>query len=256
MVTCRSKRPGTQQGRVEDLGPVGRRQHDDPRGRVEAVHLRQQLIERLLAFVVGDDGARTGPALADGVDLVDEDDRRGPLARLGEQVAHPGRPHAHEHLDEARPADREERDLGLPGHRPGQQGLAGARRAHHQDAPGRHGAGPGVALGLLEEVDHLADLELGALIAGHVGKGRARALLVEDLGLGPPHPERPLQAARRSLGEPPPQVPQNDEGQEQDESGEHVGPETRPGRVRRDRDPVLLQLVEEGLPAWGGMAVV
>ena len=32
--------------------------------------------------------------------------------------------------------------VGLAGHGPGQQGLAGARRADHQDAPGGHGAGP------------------------------------------------------------------------------------------------------------------
>ena len=148
-----------------------------------------------------------GPALADGVDLVDEDDGRGPFAGLGEQVADPGRPHAHEHLDEARARDREEGHVGLPGHGSGQQGLAGARGPDHQDAPRGHGTGPGVALGVLEEVDHLGDLGLGPLVAGHVGKGGLRPLLVEDLGLGAPDPERPLQApGRPSLGQPPPEV--------------------------------------------------
>ena len=90
-----------QQRRVEHLGPVGRGEHDDALGHVEAVHLGQQLVQRLLALVVGHRRARAGPALADGVDLVDEDDRGRPLARLGEQVAHPRGADADEQLDEA-----------------------------------------------------------------------------------------------------------------------------------------------------------
>ena len=175
--------PGTKQGRIEDLRTVGGRENDDPGGRIEAVHLGQQLIQRLLALVVGDHGAGARSALPDGIDLVDEDDRRGALARLGEEIAYPGRPDADEQLHEARSAHREERDLGLARHGTGQERLAGARRPHHQDAPGRHGARLGIALGLLEEVDHLADLHLGALITGHIGKGRGRPLQVEDLGL-------------------------------------------------------------------------
>ena len=38
--------------RVEHVGPVGRADHDHLRGRVEAVHLGQDLVERLLALVV------------------------------------------------------------------------------------------------------------------------------------------------------------------------------------------------------------
>ena len=74
-----------QQGRVEDVGPVGRRHHDHALGRLEAVHLGQHLVERLLALVVA--AAETGaPLAADGVDLVDENDRRRLLARRLEQV--------------------------------------------------------------------------------------------------------------------------------------------------------------------------
>ena len=66
-----------QQRRVEHVGPVRRREDDDAGGGVEAVHLGQDLVERLLALVVGAaEGARAARA-ADRVDLVDEDDRRG-----------------------------------------------------------------------------------------------------------------------------------------------------------------------------------
>ena len=48
-----------QQRRVEDLGPVGGAEHDHADARVEAVHLGEDLVERLLALVVaaGDVGA-------------------------------------------------------------------------------------------------------------------------------------------------------------------------------------------------------
>ena len=72
---CRSNRPGTQQRRVEDVGPVGGGDQDDAALGLEAVHLHQQLVQRLFALVVT--AAHAGAAVpADGVDLVDEDDRR------------------------------------------------------------------------------------------------------------------------------------------------------------------------------------
>ena len=64
---------GAQQRGVEHVGAV--RGGDEHHGVVglEAVHLDEQLVERLLALVVAT--AQTGAALtADGVNLVDEDD--------------------------------------------------------------------------------------------------------------------------------------------------------------------------------------
>ena len=175
--------PRPQQGGVEDLGTVGGGQDDHPGGGVEAVHLGQQLVEGLLPLVVGDD--RPAPALADGVDLVDEDDGRGPLAGVGEQVAHPLGPHPHEHLHEARTGEGQEGDLGLTGHGPGHQRLARARRPDHEHPPGTDGPGLGVALGAGEEVDHLGHLPLGPVVAGHVGEPGGGPVLVVELGLRP-----------------------------------------------------------------------
>jgi hypothetical protein len=42
----------SQQRRVEDLGPVGRGQHDDRLHALEAVHFGEDLVERLLALVI------------------------------------------------------------------------------------------------------------------------------------------------------------------------------------------------------------
>ena len=71
---------------------------------------------------------------ADGVDLVDEDDRRRVLAGLVEQAPDARGAEAGEHLDEARRRLREELRAGLVGHGLGQQRLARAGRAVQQDA--------------------------------------------------------------------------------------------------------------------------
>ena len=79
---------GAQQRRVEDVGAVGGGDEDDAGLDVEAVHLDEELVERLLPLVVA--AAHAGAAVAaDGVDLVHEDDRRGARLGLLEQVAHP-----------------------------------------------------------------------------------------------------------------------------------------------------------------------
>ena len=65
-----------QQCRIEHIRTVGRSDDDEVRIVVEAVHLDEQLVQRLLALVVTTTHAGTTLA-SDGVDLVDEDDGRG-----------------------------------------------------------------------------------------------------------------------------------------------------------------------------------
>ena len=71
---------GTEQRRIEHLGPVGRAHDDHALARVEAVHLGEQLIERLLALLVAAERALHA-RLAERVELVDEDDARAPSLR-------------------------------------------------------------------------------------------------------------------------------------------------------------------------------
>ena len=127
--------PGPKECRVQDLGPVRGRHDDDALGGVEPVHLDQELVERLLALVVApDEAGRAGAALADGVQLVDEDDAGRLLLGLLEEIPHAGRPDADEHLDELRAREEEERDIRLPRDRPREERLAAARRSDDQDA--------------------------------------------------------------------------------------------------------------------------
>ena len=75
---------GPEQRLVEHVGPVRRRDHDHAGRRVEPVHLREDLVQRLLALVVAaaEAGDTGGARAADRVELVDEDDRGCGLLRL------------------------------------------------------------------------------------------------------------------------------------------------------------------------------
>ena len=164
-LTVEAARP--QQRRVEDVGPVGGGDEDDVVLHLEAVHLDEQLVERLLALVVA--AAHAGAAVtADGVDLVDEDDAGRVLLGLLEQVAHARGADADEHLDEVRARDAEERHAGLAGDGAREQRLAGAGRAVEQHALGDAGAELLELLRVLEELLDLLELLDRLVDAGHV----------------------------------------------------------------------------------------
>ena len=158
---------GTHESRVKRFGAVGRGQQDDAPVGVEAVHLDQKLIERLIALVVAawSSGA---PGLADGVELVDEDQARRPGLGFREQVAHARSAHTDEQLDEIGPGKGEKGHARLAGHGAGQQRLAGARRADQEDALGNAAAQRAVFLRRPQEINHLAQLGDDLIMAGDV----------------------------------------------------------------------------------------
>src|ERR1044071_2863836 len=83
---------------IEDVGAIGRGDNDDAVVLGEAVHLDEQLIERLLTLFVTE---RIATAIAaHGIELVDEDDARLVATRLLEQLAHARGAHAGIHLHE------------------------------------------------------------------------------------------------------------------------------------------------------------
>ncbi len=167
---------GAQQRRIEDVGPVGRGNEDDALVGLEPVHLDQELVQGLLAFVVA--AAETGAAMAtDRVDFIDEDNARGVLLALLEHVADSRRADTDEHLDEVGARDGKERDVGLAGDRASEQRLAGSGRADQQ-APLRDLAAQTLKpLRILEEVDDLFKLLLGLLDAGDIAEGDPSGLL-------------------------------------------------------------------------------
>src|SRR5205085_11153980 len=170
---------GPQQGGVEDVGPVGGGDQDDVVLHLEAVHLDQKLVQRLLALVVAAPHAGTAVA-ADGVDLVHEDDAGRVLLRLLEQVAYATGADPNEHLDEVRAGDREEGHAGLAGDGAGEQRLAGPGRAVEQHALGDPGAEGLELLRVLEELPDLLELLHRLVDPGDVAEG--------DLGSVHGHP--------------------------------------------------------------------
>ena len=173
---------GTKQRRVEDVGPVGGGDEDDAALDVEAVHLDEHLVQRLLALVVP--AAHAGATVpADSVDLVDEDDRRGVGLGLLEQVAHAAGADTDEHLDEVGAGDRVEGHARLARDGAREQRLAGAGRAVQQDALGDLRADGLELAGLLQELLDLGELLERLVGTGDVGERRLRHVLADELGL-------------------------------------------------------------------------
>src|SRR6202030_3268454 len=76
-----------EQSGIEVLDAVRGAHHDDLSGAVESVELHEKLVEGLILLAVE---AVTRSRRADRVELVDEDDRRRVLPRLGEELADAG----------------------------------------------------------------------------------------------------------------------------------------------------------------------
>ena len=171
----------TQQGVIEDIGAVGGRHDDDALVVAEAVHLHQQLVEGLLALVMAAAEA-TASLTADGVDLVNEDDGGGGLLGLLKQVAHAACADADIQLHKIGAGDGQKLHARLARDGLGQQGLAGARRAHQQHTLGDARAHVGIGLGMLEEIDDLLQLRLLFVAARDVGKGLLVLLVAAEPG--------------------------------------------------------------------------
>ena len=103
------------QSRVQNVGPVGRRQNNHMGVRAKPIHLDQNLVERLLPFVVRT--AQTGPTLpSHRINFVNKDDARAVPFGLFKKVPYPAGPHTHKHLHKFRTSDGEERHTRFPGH--------------------------------------------------------------------------------------------------------------------------------------------
>mmetsp|Transcript_12697 Transcript_12697/g.33750 ORF Transcript_12697/g.33750 Transcript_12697/m.33750 type:complete len:691 (-) Transcript_12697:111-2183(-) len=179
----------SQQSGVEDIRAVGCRHDDDARVSLEAIHLRQQLVERLLALVVSSSDARATLA-SDGVNLVDEHDARRILLRLLEEVAYARRADTDEHLDELGAGDAEEGHASLAGDRLGEERLTRTRRSDEEHALGDARTHGGESLGTLEEVHNLHEVVLRLLHARHVVERHAGVGLHLELRLALSERER------------------------------------------------------------------
>ena len=110
------------------MSGVGCGHDDDAGGFVEAVHLGQDLIEGLFAFIVS--AADAGKTVTShGIDFIDEEQAGRVFTALIKQVPHATGPDADKHLHKFAAGGGEERHTGFTGNRFGQEGFARARRA-------------------------------------------------------------------------------------------------------------------------------
>ena len=172
------KAPWAQQGGVQNVGAVGRCHHDHAQVGLEAVHLDEHLVQRLLALVVATAQA-CATLTAHGVDFVDEDDAGSVLLGVLEHVAYAGRAHADEHFHKVGTRDAEERYLGFARDGLGQQRLAGARRADQQQTARNASAKLLELARILEEVHDFLHFFLGFVAASDIGKGDGVVVLVQ-----------------------------------------------------------------------------
>ena len=210
---------GAEQRRIEHLGPVGRAHDDDALARVEAVHLGEQLIERLLALLVAAERALHAH-LAERVELVDEDDARRLGFGLLKQIADAGGADADEHLDELGSAQAEERHVRLAGDGARQQRLAGAGRADEQHALRNPAAEVRVLLRVLQELDDLLQLLLRLVDAGDVGEADLHFVVGVDLRAAARERHHAAFGAAHAAEE---EAPDADEEEQRDDPAEQLG---------------------------------
>ena len=167
-----------QKGLVQNFRTVGCTQDYDAFGGIEAVQLRQKLIQGLFPLVVAAVAAVV-PGLADGVDFVDKNDTGGHFRGFTEQIPHPAGADAYKHFHKVGTGNGEEGHARLTSYGAGQQSLTGTGRADEQDALGNAPAKTGELARIGEEVDDFGKFFLGFVHTGHVIERDLALLLIE-----------------------------------------------------------------------------
>ena len=166
--------------RVENVGTVGRGDHNDVDLGVEAVHLDEHLVECLLALVVTATHSGT-TVTTDSVDLVNEDDGGGCLLCLLEQVANTAGTDTDEHFDEVRTRNGKERNACFTSNGASQQSLTGSGRAIEKNTLGdasAHGLESGR---VFQEVFNFTELFDGLVSTSYVGERNGRSFFGDEL---------------------------------------------------------------------------
>ena len=165
------KTAGSQQSRVKDIGTVCRRNDDNSLIFLKAVHLNKELIESLLSLVMS--AAHSCASVAsDGVDFINEDNRRSVFLRLVKKVSDSRSADTDIHFNEIGTGNREERNICFTGNGSRKEGLTCTRRAYKKHALGDSCAEGAKLFGALEEVNHFAELFLFLICACDLFKGR------------------------------------------------------------------------------------
>ena len=106
---------GTKQRLIQYVYTVGRCQNDNTTVGTETVHLCQQLVQRVLTFIISTHCRILSTCTSHGINLINKDDTGSLFLCLLEQVADTGCTYTHEHFHEVRTRQREERHIRFAG---------------------------------------------------------------------------------------------------------------------------------------------
>src|SRR5260370_25464089 len=130
MVTVRTARAPRVLDR--DVSSFSGRRYDHRTARIEPIEFYEQLVERLVAFVVARDAH--GAFASHGIDFIQEDDARGRLSSLVKEIAHATGANSHKHFYEFRSAHAKERHARFTCNGFSQECLTGSRWSNEYDA--------------------------------------------------------------------------------------------------------------------------
>ena len=163
----------TEQCLVEHIYTVGGCQYDNAAVCTESVHLCEQRIQRILAFVVASHRWILRASTPYCIYLVDEYNRRCFLFGLSERIANTACTYTHEHFDKVGTTHREERSTRFACYCLCQQRLTCSRRTYKQCALWYLATQLGVFLRVLQELYNLLYFLLCAFLTSYVFKGNA-----------------------------------------------------------------------------------
>src|SRR3989344_3821794 len=175
---------GTKQRDIEHIGSVCRRHHNHIRLWIKAVHLGEDLVQRLFALVVP--AAETCPTAlaADCIDFVDEDDAGGITLCAVKKIADAAGADADEHLHKLRSRDAEERHFRLSRDPPRKKSFSGARCADEENTTRNFSSDSRVLFGEFEKINDFDQFFLGLITTGYIIKIRLHSFRICNASSG------------------------------------------------------------------------
>merc|ERR1719352_223940 len=163
-------------GRVDDVGPVGRSNDEDILLASHTVHLSQNLVDHPVRCTTSIASTAT-PGLCNGVKFLKEEDARGSAPGLVKHIPHICLGLSKPHGQQLWTLDGDEVGLALIGNGLGEQGLTTTRGSVEENAAARHHAKLEELLRMLDWVLHqLLQLSLDILKSTNILPGDSRHL--------------------------------------------------------------------------------
>mmetsp|Transcript_16893 Transcript_16893/g.29072 ORF Transcript_16893/g.29072 Transcript_16893/m.29072 type:complete len:407 (+) Transcript_16893:208-1428(+) len=171
---------------IKNVNPVGGCNGDNSRVSIESIHLYQNLVNSLFPLIVSTSESST-TLTSDSIDLINEDNAGSVLLRLREDVTDTRRSNTNEHLNELRSRDGDEGHSSLTSNSLGKKGLTSTGRSIKDNSPWNSAAVLRVHLRLLQEINNLSQLQLGAIASSNILKVHASIRNHLNFGLGLTH---------------------------------------------------------------------